>query len=129
MSRTPAPSRRPARRAPRAVLAALTSLLLVTGCSALGGGSGPEPSPVGAPAAVPGEAASDPALARFYDQRLQWTGCQGGFECTRLQVPVDYADPAGATTTLALVRLATTATGEDRLGSLVLNPGGPGAGT
>ncbi|WP_432509340.1 alpha/beta hydrolase [Kineococcus auxinigenes] len=100
--------------------------LLLGGCSLLPGGE-PDPEPVGTASAVASEAASDPALAAFYGQDLEWADCGGGFECTRLTVPVDYADPYGATASLAVVRLRTGATGQDRLGSLVLNPGGPGA--
>lgn len=118
-------ARRTARRSP--FLVGLTAAALVlTGCSALGGGS-PDPEPVGTAAGVAGEAATDPSLRAFYGQQLQWADCSGGFQCAQLTVPVDYADPAGATTTLAVVRLPTAARGQDRLGSLVLNPGGPGA--
>jgi pimeloyl-ACP methyl ester carboxylesterase len=106
---------------------ALAASLLVSGCSAFGGGSSPDPAPVGTARAVASENATDPALAPFYDQRLQWADCSGGFQCTRLTVPVDYAEPTGPTTSLAVVRLRTQATEKDRLGSLVLNPGGPGA--
>ncbi|MEZ0492434.1 alpha/beta hydrolase [Kineococcus sp. TBRC 1896] len=118
------PLRRPSRS--RAVVGLVAVSVLLTGCSALGG-SGPDPEPVGTARPVAGENATDPALAPFYSQRLQWADCSGGFQCTRLTVPVDYAQPTGPTTTLAVVRLPTRATGEDRLGSLVLNPGGPGA--
>lgn len=63
-------------------------------------------------------------LTRFYDQRLRWRGCHGGFECSRLRVPVDYADPAAGSIRIAVVRLPA---GDDEArGSLVLNPGGPG---
>ncbi len=54
---------------------------------------------------------------------LEWTGCDGGLECAELAVPVDHARPAGETLTLGLAR--RTATG-DRIGSLLVNPGGPG---
>jgi pimeloyl-ACP methyl ester carboxylesterase len=77
-------------------------------------------------------------LARFYDQRLSWGPCADfatsasdrtafaneAFECTRLQVPLDYADPAGQTAQIGVLR--QRATGE-RIGSLLVNPGGPGA--
>ncbi|WP_432506396.1 alpha/beta hydrolase [Kineococcus arenarius] len=112
-------------RRPAPVLVTAAALLL-GGCSLLPGGE-PEPAPVGTASAVASEAASDPALAAFYGQDLEWADCGGGFECTRLTVPVDYADPHGATVSLAVVRLRTGATGDDRLGSVVLNPGGPGA--
>ncbi|WP_369056121.1 alpha/beta hydrolase [Kineococcus terrestris] len=114
-------------RPPRPALplaAGLAAALLLTGCSAFD--DGPDPVPVATATAVAGEPADDPALAPFYEQRLTWTDCQGGFECSRLSVPLDHDDPAAGTTSLALVRLPAGASGEDRLGSLVLNPGGPG---
>ncbi len=122
-SRTVALTMRAARRV---VCSLAAATLVLSGCSALGGSS-PDPSPVGTARAVEGENATDPALSAFYAQDLQWADCSGGFQCTQLTVPVDYAAPAAGTTTLAVVRLPTSAEGEDRLGSLVLNPGGPGA--
>jgi pimeloyl-ACP methyl ester carboxylesterase len=65
------------------------------------------------------------ALARFYSQRLTWTDCSGA-ECSTLTVPVDYAAPDGATIDLALVRVPARRPSK-RIGSLVVNPGGPGA--
>lgn len=65
----------------------------------------------------------DPALAPFYDQRLSWRDCDR-HECATLTVPLDYADPAGETIELALLRVPAES---DRIGSLVVNPGGPGA--
>ena len=68
-------------------------------------------------------AASTPAsLARFYDQPLAWRDC-GGPECARIDVPLDYANPTGPTISLSLGR--TKATG-DRVGTLFVDPGGPG---
>jgi pimeloyl-ACP methyl ester carboxylesterase len=45
-------------------------------------------------------------------------------KCTTVSVPVDYANPGGAQAKLAVIRVP--ATGE-RIGSLLVNPGGPGA--
>ena len=64
-----------------------------------------------------------PDLARYYDQQLAWSDCDG-FECALLEVPVDYADPAGPTLEIAVLR--SPAAGDSR-GSLVVNPGGPGS--
>ncbi len=64
-----------------------------------------------------------PGLARFYSQSLDWQSC-GDDECARLLVPVDYAEPDGQTLELALLRVPAKG---DRVGSLVVNPGGPGA--
>ena len=50
---------------------------------------------------------------------------QAGFDCVMAQVPLDYAEPAGPSITLSVVR--HTATDRDhRIGTLFMNPGGPG---
>lgn len=89
----------------------------------------------------PGRGEGDPppqALARFYGQKLSWGPCKpfattvgdaaafsaNTFQCARLQVPLDYAAPDGATASVAVLR--QKATGQ-RIGSLLFNPGGPGA--
>jgi pimeloyl-ACP methyl ester carboxylesterase len=61
---------------------------------------------------------------------LAWTQCEqvstsSGFECARLQVPLDYAKPDGEKIGIALIRLKAADPGR-RLGSLVFNFGGPG---
>jgi pimeloyl-ACP methyl ester carboxylesterase len=59
---------------------------------------------------------------------LAWRSCgqeAPGFECVTARVPLDYDRPRGATITLALTRLPATSPGT-RIGSLFLNPGGPG---
>ncbi|SOD98965.1 alpha/beta hydrolase [Blastococcus haudaquaticus] len=48
-----------------------------------------------------------------------------GFECGRTEVPISYEEPDGATLPLFLVRVVS-GTQTDRIGSLVVNPGGPG---
>jgi pimeloyl-ACP methyl ester carboxylesterase len=68
----------------------------------------------------------DPAtLQLFYAQKLAWQPCVKGYQCASLRVPLDYANPAGTTIELAVVRDPTSS--KSRLGSVVLNPGGPGA--
>jgi pimeloyl-ACP methyl ester carboxylesterase len=48
------------------------------------------------------------------------------FECGRTEVPIKYDEPEGATLPLTLVRVR--AAGQtDKIGSLVVNPGGPGS--
>jgi pimeloyl-ACP methyl ester carboxylesterase len=70
-------------------------------------------------AAAPG---TGDGLASFYQQAVHWTDCRGGFDCTKVTVPLDYADPTGATIQIAVIRLKA-ATSQ---GSLLVNPGGPG---
>jgi pimeloyl-ACP methyl ester carboxylesterase len=48
------------------------------------------------------------------------------FECGRTEVPISYDEPEGATLPLFLVRVVMAGQ-TDRIGSLVVNPGGPGA--
>jgi pimeloyl-ACP methyl ester carboxylesterase len=75
------------------------------------------------PAALP---VIDPAtLATFYGQKLAWSSCSGGFQCATLTVPLDYAHPASGSIKLAVIRRTTSSS--SRIGSVVLNPGGPGA--
>ncbi|MFC5729140.1 MULTISPECIES: alpha/beta hydrolase [Nocardioides] len=62
-------------------------------------------------------------LKRFYDQEISWETC-GSNECGSLEVPISYQSPEDGTIQLKLER--AKATGE-RVGSLVVNPGGPGA--
>src|SRR6476646_8961676 len=60
--------------------------------------------------------------------KVGWTKCHsdlGPFQCGTVQVPLDYDQPNGATISLALVRLPATDLAH-RIGSLFLNPGGPG---
>ena len=121
-------SGRVARIAPRLLPVALALTLPLTGCSLFGGDDDPalpEPSLSASPVepAEPEEEAQ-PDLARFYDQELDWTGC-GGNECAELEVPLDYADPDGETITLSVLKVPAGDPGQ-RVGSLVVNPGGPG---
>jgi len=83
------------------------------------------PAPAGpAPASV--TEPPQPGLAEFYSQTVTWSPCASNdsHDCGTLTVPVDYQEPTGETFELNLLRVA--AAGE-RSGSLVVNPGGPGA--
>ena len=70
---------------------------------------------------MPGKGAG---LASFYRQHLSWSGCGGGFECSRLLVPIDYSKPRGRTMRIAVIRKQSSCVSR---GSLIVNPGGPGA--
>lgn len=59
----------------------------------------------------------------------EWTDCGDvftpGAECAFVDLPLDYDEPDGPTTTVAVLRVA--ATSEDtKIGTLFVNPGGPG---
>jgi len=57
---------------------------------------------------------------------VSWAGCGNGFQCGSLTVPLDYSKPGGDTIKIALIRKPATDTAH-RIGSLLTNPGGPGA--
>jgi pimeloyl-ACP methyl ester carboxylesterase len=54
-----------------------------------------------------------------------WTDCDGGFQCASATVPLDYEKPRDRMIEVALIRLPA-ADQANRIGSLFLNPGGPG---
>ena len=56
---------------------------------------------------------------------LAWADCADGFQCSTLQVPLDYSHAEGRQISLALIRKPVTDSSR-RIGSLLMNPGGPG---
>ena len=107
--------RRMGRRRQAAVLMAP---VVLAGCALLPSATTPVPVPTPSAAST-----QEPTLADFYEQTPRWVNC-GPAECATLEVPLDYDDPGGQRMELAITRVP--ATGE-RLGSLFVNPGGPGA--
>ncbi|HSS11094.1 MAG TPA: alpha/beta fold hydrolase, partial [Acidimicrobiales bacterium] len=117
-----------------AVLSALAALATLTvGCS----GSSPLTAQEGSAALGTSGSTSAPPVppttsnttGGFKRSPVSWTPCRGdqrpsGFDCATLQVPLDYANPGGRTIGIALDRHAATGT---KIGSLLTNPGGPGA--
>src|SRR4051812_24373077 len=69
------------------------------------------------------------ALPGVAHAKLRWTPCHADvgprFECAVAQVPLDYDRPRGEAISIALTRLPATDPTR-RIGSLFLNPGGPG---
>jgi pimeloyl-ACP methyl ester carboxylesterase len=97
----------------KAVLATSLVVLLVAGCSKVVDGR--------AIVAVPPPGSP-----------IQWGPCPStnpmvpipaDAECGKLSVPVDYSKPDGDVAQLAMIRIKATG---DKIGSLVINPGGPG---
>ncbi len=129
-------SNRPRRRQllPFAGLAALL-LAAAAACTSM---------PIGlAPMTTEKHAPSGPVpagLDKFYDQAVMWGPCQPyassdtgtqlfggrGLQCARITVPMDYHQPQGTTITIAALRIKATDPSR-RIGSLLMNPGGPGA--
>jgi pimeloyl-ACP methyl ester carboxylesterase len=56
---------------------------------------------------------------------IAWSSCGSDLQCGTLTVPLDYADPSGPTIGMAVERHLAEVPA-DRIGSLVIDPGGPG---
>lgn len=72
------------------------------------------------------------AAARAAKAGIDWQDCPKDWnlaapiQCGYVTVPVDYAKPDGKQIKIAVDRAKNTGTKEERQGSLVYNPGGPG---
>lgn len=64
-------------------------------------------------------------LAKFESQHLSWSNCYSSYQCSSFRVPVDYEKIDGTFFTLQVLRHRATDQ-RDKLGSLIVNPGGPG---
>jgi pimeloyl-ACP methyl ester carboxylesterase len=109
-------------------------LLAMTACTSTVPGS-----PVAAPQEQHAPTAAPSGLEKFYGQPLTWGGCRSyaiddisrelydnpDLQCSRLRVPVDYTRPDGPAAQIGLLRVEATDKA-NRIGAVVLNPGGPG---
>ncbi|MFJ1649256.1 alpha/beta hydrolase [Streptomyces sp. NPDC088258] len=114
------------RRLFRLSAAFMAAGLLITGCSSGSSPSGSSDEGAGS-ATGSGSASVDPAaLKKFYGQKIKWRACGvSGFQCATMKAPLDYTKPDGKQIDLAVSRKKATGPGK-RLGSLLVNPGGPG---
>lgn len=128
----------------------LACALVLSGCTfpTITPGQSPEPTPSEiagiAVSSEPGKAVDRPSfpdpevrpegfatppegdgLSGYLGQQVNWADCGDGTDCATVLVPLDYANPGDQAITLAVRRGRATA--EPRLGSLFLNPGGPGS--
>jgi pimeloyl-ACP methyl ester carboxylesterase len=123
-------------RSPRGRLAVPSSLLalsmVLAGCTSFSGAFDEEPTSTAGPTTP-----AEPEVAE-----IEWTDCDPqiqpliaerpgsdrdlAFECGTTEVPISYDEPEGATLPLFLVR-AVFGGQTERIGSLMVNPGGPGA--
>lgn len=74
---------------------------------------------------TPTATAPTPTAEPFAVQPPDWGECGRGLQCASVRVPLDHADPAGDTISIAIARLPVRDTAR-RIGSLVINIGGPG---
>ena len=118
----------------RAVAALVVIAMLLAGAGLAfslladsGDADDPSTQPAVEPTPEPGSSEPpDPSLEAFYGQDLAWDDCRERFQCAKLTVPVDYANPGGEAIELQLLKDPADDPSA-RVGSLVVNPGGPGA--
>ncbi|AGZ45268.1 alpha/beta hydrolase [Actinoplanes friuliensis] len=120
-------------RTPRLVLAALVAAVVVTaGCTLPAfapddsDSAAPTTSGSKAPPAVPGTQAQWTPCPEV-PQDLVGRGASGmSYDCASVAVPRDWNAPqSGETYDVAMIRIRSR-TQQDRIGSLLINPGGPG---
>ena len=113
-------------RPARPVALGLTLALLLAGCV---GGKEQSTQPENGDDGPDQGTTVDPSLGldAFYGQTLVWEDCGSGYECTTVQAPLDWDDPTAGAIDLAVKRSPATGSADERLGSLLTNPGGPGA--
>ncbi|WP_199199453.1 alpha/beta hydrolase [Micromonospora sp. RP3T] len=101
---------------PLRIAAALAAAALaLTACT---GGASTAAADRATETAGPAVPAPTPAPAR-------WAECGQGLDCATVEVPLEYADPDGEQIKLAVTRHRATDPAR-RIGSLFINPGGPG---
>lgn len=78
---------------------------------------------------TPGQDANPAGFESFYSQKLAWKSCSGKdpgtYQCTDITAPLDWSHADAGTIKLAVIR--RLADDGKPLGSLLTNPGGPGA--
>ncbi|GGC04479.1 alpha/beta hydrolase [Cellulomonas carbonis] len=102
-----------ARTLVRSLAGGLVAVLALAGCVA--------PKEQSTPGAQDGW-----SIEAFYAQGVVWEEC-GDAECATVRAPLDWDDPEEGGIDLALKRHRATGPADERIGSLLINPGGPGA--
>jgi len=63
-------------------------------------------------------------LSGYYAQEINWQSCNQDFQCATMAVPIDYKNLSTGTFEIALLKYEARTS--KKLGSLIVNPGGPG---
>ncbi|MEO8889260.1 MAG: alpha/beta hydrolase [Jatrophihabitantaceae bacterium] len=131
-------------RRTRPLLAAVTSLLILAGCSQTIGGHGSTPPSASNPpsSGFPATPAPSGTSRSAVPAKITFSTCDTIFDssqvpvpaglkgkitfgCAKLAVPLNYSDPSGPSISLELIKVHDTAS-SNQIGSLLVNPGGPG---
>jgi pimeloyl-ACP methyl ester carboxylesterase len=105
------------------LLAAVSAVVfLLAGCTS------PEPDAALSPISVPTTVATPDVtddLKQFYTQTVEWQSCGTRILCGSVLVPTNWDDPSAGSLSLAVAYRAADIA--KPLGSIIFNPGGPGA--
>ena len=115
----------------RRAVVATTAIAVMAGLTLVGGATARasrafDVAPPAAMSTMTGSAVRHEVQAPI--PRLHWKKCSsfsGRMQCAHAKVPRDYDHPFGAKTTLTLSRVRATNPSK-RIGTLFVNPGGPG---
>lgn len=109
------------------IVLAVTAAVALAGCSVLPWAQGSEqstPLTTDAPGPTVSGPPENPEASAVYQQSVSWSTC-GDLECASIDVPLDWSAPNGETIALELSRRPAD-NPDQRVGSLLINPGGPG---
>ncbi len=99
---------------------------LAVGTAATAAPAAPAPAPAARAALGDVTSALEAArVDRVPTPRLGWYRCYETAQCATVDLPLDYDEPNGPTTEVAVLRVKARDP-EKRIGSLFVNPGGPG---
>lgn len=116
----------------RNFVVAIVSVALVAACAPANPAATDAASVAAIDTATPGSVASATPAASASPKPgatvspARWSDCGGGFTCAEVRVPRDYAAPSEGYLNISMVRSAARER-DKRIGSLFINPGGPGA--
>ncbi|HYP45524.1 MAG TPA: alpha/beta hydrolase [Propionibacteriaceae bacterium] len=63
-------------------------------------------------------------LGRYTEQKASWKPCKKNLQCATVLVPLDYGQPDSTAISVSMAKKVATAT--PKLGTLFIDPGGPG---
>ncbi len=108
----------------RVIVVATASVLALSGCAMTGGRlSSPSSSSTTVPR--PSTTTTSTIAPTGPVAPVVWSECGADLQCGSVSVPLDYDRPTGPTIRIAVER-RPAAVPSERIGSLIINPGGPG---
>ena len=109
----------------RTLAALLASATLLTACSTSGGNEQAKEPTTTVASSTSDKGTTTTAKPAPDARTIDWEDCGGGFQCGTITVPLDYSKPDGKTIDVAVTRHPAEDP-ENRIGTLFMNPGGPG---